>query len=53
MVNPLSAPGSKPARTHSGQAEPRGDSSSESILRHMSPTVTAVMVDAAFFLKRA
>lgn len=53
MVNTSSAPGSKPARTHSGQAEPRGDSSSDAILRHMSPTVTAVMVDAAFFLKRA
>jgi uncharacterized LabA/DUF88 family protein len=48
-----SAPGSKPARTHSGQAEPRGDSFSSPLLRHISPTTTAVMVDAAFFLKRS
>jgi len=48
-----SAPGSKLARIDSGPAEPRGFSLSDSILRHISPTVTAVMVDAAFFLKRA
>lgn len=53
MSNTSSAPGSKPARPNSGQAEPRGISFSDPLLRHMSPTVTAVMVDAAFFLERA
>lgn len=53
MIEPSSAPGSKPDRTHSGQAEPRGFLLSASALRHLSPTMTAVMVDAAFFLKRA
>jgi uncharacterized LabA/DUF88 family protein len=49
MVRHQSAPGSKPALTDSGPAEPRGSS----FLRHASPTLTAVLVDAAFFLKRA
>lgn len=49
MMHPQSAPGSKPAPTNLGQAEPRGFS----FLRHVSPTLTAVLVDAAFFLKRA
>ena len=52
MIETSSAPGSKSDRTHPGQAEPRGFFFS-SILRHSSPTMTAVMVDAAFFLKRA
>lgn len=49
MVRPQSAPGSKPTLTDSGSAEPRGFS----FLRHASPSLTAVLVDAAFFLKRA
>ncbi len=50
-----STPGSKPPRFHSGSAEPRGFSLPENgaDLRHTSPTVTAIMVDAAFYLKRA
>jgi len=47
-----SALGSKPVHSHPGQAEPKGFSFSDPILRHLSPIVTAVMVDAAFFLKR-
>lgn len=53
MIDASSALGSKPDCTHSGQAEPRGFLSSASALRHLSPTMTAVMIDAAFFLKRA
>lgn len=57
MVTVSSAPGSKLSRTHSGNAEPRGNSFSGSrsadLLGHMSPTLTAVMVDAEFFLRRA
>lgn len=53
MSSTSSAPGSKPVRPNSGQAEPRGFSFSDPLLRHISPTVTAVMVDAAFFLARA
>ncbi|GHU09076.1 helicase [Betaproteobacteria bacterium] len=67
MIQPSSAPGSKPSLTHSGNAEPRGDSFSGSgsgnglpngghsgeLLRHLSPVVTAVLVDAGFFLTRA
>lgn len=49
MARPQSAPGSKPTLTDSGSAEPRGFS----FLRHASPSLTAVLVDAAFFLKRA
>lgn len=57
MIYPSSAPGSKPSLIDSGIAEPRGDSRSGSngvdLLRHVTPVVTAVMVDAGFFLKRA
>lgn len=53
MIETSSAPGSKPSRPHSGKAEPRGNSFSGSLLGHVSPTLTAVLVDAAFFLKRA
>lgn len=48
-----SAPGNKPDRIHSDQAEPWGNSFSSLLLRYFTPIVTAVMVDAAFFLKRA
>lgn len=57
MVSTSSAPGSKPSRTNPGKAEPRGVSVSEArasdLLGHLSPTLTAVMVDAEFFLRRA
>lgn len=64
MIQPSSALGSKPSLTHSGNAEPRGDSFSGSngsqnggrsgdLLRHLSPVVAAVLVDAGFFLTRA
>lgn len=52
-----SAPGSKPSLKNPGSAEPRGsfcfspDSSSD-LLYHISPIITAVMVDAEFYLKR-
>jgi hypothetical protein len=49
MISTSSAPGSKPALTNPELAEPRGFS----FLRHCGPTLTAVLVDAAFFLKRA
>lgn len=49
MIRRESALGSKPALTNPGQAEPKGFS----FLRHASPTLTAVLVDAGFFLKRA
>lgn len=49
MVNPSSASGSKPSLNDPGMAEPR----SSSFLRHVTPTITAVLVDAAFYLKRA
>ena len=49
MISPSSAPGSKPALTNPELAKPRGFS----FLRHCSLTLTAVLVDAAFFLKRA
>lgn len=49
MIRNESALGSKPPHTHPGRAEPEGFS----LLRHTSPTLTAVLVDAAFFLKRA
>ena len=48
MMSTRSAPGSTPALTNSELAEPRGF-----FLRHASPTLTAVLVDAGFFLKRA
>jgi len=57
MMGPSSAPGSKPSLTDPGMAEPRGNSFSggcaADLLRYTTPTVTAVMVDAGFFLKRA
>jgi hypothetical protein len=57
MIKPSSAPGSKPSLIDSGIAEPRGTSfsggRSADLLRHVTPVVTAVMVDAEFFLKRA
>ena len=49
MIATRSALGSKPALTDSELAEPRGIS----FLRHSSLTLTAVLVDAGFFLKRA
>ena len=49
MIPSRSAPGSKPALTDSELAEPRGFS----LLRHSSLTLTAVLVDGGFFLKRA
>lgn len=49
MISPQSAPGSKPPLANPGRAEPRGFS----FLRHTSLTLTAVLVDGAFFLKRA
>jgi hypothetical protein len=49
MIPTSSAPGSKPALTNPELAEPRGFS----FLRRCSLTLTAVLVDAAFFLKRA
>ena len=49
MLATTSALGSKPALTDSELAEPRGFS----FLRHSSLTLTAVLVDAGFFLKRA
>ena len=49
MVSNRSALGSKPALTDSELAEPRGFS----FLRHSSLILTAVLVDASFFLKRS
>lgn len=57
MMSTSSAPGSKPSLTHPGSAEPRGNSFSRprstDLLYHVSPTVTAVMVDAGFYLTQA
>lgn len=57
MIYPSSAPGSKPSQTNPGSADPRGTSVSNArsseLLYHVSPTVTAVMVDAGFYLTRA
>ena len=57
MIRSSSAPGSKPSLSHRGSAEPRGSSFLRSrpteLLYHVSPTVTAVMVDAGFYLIRA
>jgi uncharacterized LabA/DUF88 family protein len=57
MIKQLSAPGSKPSPSHPGSAEPRGNSfsrpRSDDLLYHISPTVTAVMVDAGFYLTQA
>lgn len=49
MVSPSSALGSKSSLTDSERADPKGFS----FLRHASPVITAVLVDAAFFIKRA
>lgn len=53
----LSAPDSKPSLDHPGSAESWGHffsrPSSTELLYHVSPTVTAVMVDAGFYLIRA
>jgi uncharacterized LabA/DUF88 family protein len=56
MLHQRSAPGSKLPLTDSGNADPRGNffqaSQSTDLLWHVSPVVTAVMVDAGFFIKR-
>jgi len=56
MIAPSSVPGSTPL-TDPRQAEPRGFSFSGpqtgDLLRYLSPVVTAVLVDAGFFLKCA
>jgi uncharacterized LabA/DUF88 family protein len=49
MISRRSAPGSTSAPPDPELAEPRGFS----FLRHCSSTLTAVLVDAGFFLKRA
>ena len=49
MMSAISALGSKPALNDSELAEPRGFS----FLRHSNLTLTAVLVDGGFFLKRA
>jgi uncharacterized LabA/DUF88 family protein len=49
MISNRSALGSKPALIDPELAEPRGFS----FLRHSSLTLTAVLVDASFFLRRA
>lgn len=57
MIRPSSALGSKPSHPNPGSAEPRGNSfsgpRSTDLLYHVSPTVTAVMVDAGFYLTQA
>lgn len=57
MIHVSSAPGSKPSLVDPGRAEPWGNSFSRprstDLLYHVSPTVTAVMVDAGFYLTRA
>jgi len=45
--------GSTSSRSNSEGAEPRGFLVHDDTLRHMSPIVTAIMVDAAFFIRRA
>ncbi len=37
MIKRSSAPGSKPSHPHPGKAEPRGNSFSNSLLRHLDP----------------
>lgn len=44
-----SAPGSKPSHPDPGKADPGGSL----FLRHASPSLTAVLIDAGFFLRRA
>lgn len=57
MVRASSAPGSTPSPAHPGSAEPRGFSfsgtKSDDLLYHVAPTVTAVLVDAGFYLTQA
>ena len=57
MVPTSSAPGSKPSPPYPGSAKPRGNSFSRSrstdLLYHVSPTMTAVMVDVGFYLTQA
>jgi len=56
MNKPTSASGSKHSRLHSGNAESRGFFASKEmhrLLTHLSPVVAAVLVDAAFFLRRS
>lgn len=57
MIRPSSAPGSKPSPSYPGSAEPWGNSFSRDrkadLLYHVSPTVTAVMVDVGFYLTQA
>jgi len=50
MVKASSAPGSKSSLNDPENAEPGGNSFQGG---SVTPTVTAVMVDAGFFLKRA
>jgi uncharacterized LabA/DUF88 family protein len=49
MISPKTAPGCPPALTNFRACRPRG----LFLLRHSSPTLTAVLIDAGFFLKRA
>ena len=49
MISSISAPGCTPALTNFRACRPQG----LFLLRHCSPTLTAVLVDAGFFLKRA
>ena len=57
MVPTSSAPGSKPSPPYPGSAKPRGNffsrSRSTDLLYHVSPTMTAVMVDVGFYLTQA
>jgi uncharacterized LabA/DUF88 family protein len=53
MTTESFTPGSKSRHHDPAEAEPGGQLFEEDLLRHMSPVVTAVMVDAGFFLKRA
>ncbi len=57
MVPTSSAPGSKPSPPYPGSAKPRGNffsrSRSTNLLYHVSPTMTAVMVDVGFYLTQA
>lgn len=53
---PPSAPGSTPSLGHPGSADPRGFCFSDTrtdLLRHVTPVVSAILVDAAFFLRRS
>ena len=58
MIAPPSALGSTPSPVDQGSADPKGNLfkpsglAHEDLLPYISPTVTAVLVDAAFYLKR-